>query len=353
MNIKFLHKSYLWIMAFAASASFCSCKDWIYDDLDPCTVTYKIKFRYDHNMKYADAFPAEVRSVNVWAFDEEGNLAWQSEAAGDPLSDPDFSITADLAPGTYDFIVWGGLAPASPFKVENASRPARKEDLGCELRLSDGPSGKYMNHELPDGLYHGRLDDVRLEVRDTEHVVQTVTIPLKKNTNEVQVILQHIDGSPIGRTDFSVSISAENSSLAWDNEVLPSDAFIYTPWSTVHGSADMDNPSVRAEASTRDTQTSVTTLLNEMAMNRMIAGKEQILTVTRNTDGRQVIRIPLIQYLLLVKGNYHRDISDQEYLDRQDEYSVFFFLDHDNNWYMAGGIYINGWAVVPPQESEM
>ena len=46
-------------------------------------------------------------------------------------------------------------------------------------------------------------------------------------------------------------------------------------------------------------------------------------------------------------------MTDQEYLDRQDDYSILFFIDASNNWYMAGGIYINSWAVVPPQNENM
>ena len=64
------------------------------------------------------------------------------------------------------------------------------------------------------------------------------------------------------------------------------------------------------------------------------------------------MRIPLIDYLLLIKGHYG-NMGDQEYLDRQDDYSILFFLDHGKNWYIAGGIYINSWAVVPPQNEDL
>jgi Protein of unknown function (DUF1812). len=38
-------------------------------------------------------------------------------------------------------------------------------------------------------------------------------------------------------------------------------------------------------------------------------------------------------------------MSNQEYLDRQDEYNIMFFLDSNNNW-IKTRIIINGWAVV-------
>ena len=38
-------------------------------------------------------------------------------------------------------------------------------------------------------------------------------------------------------------------------------------------------------------------------------------------------------------------MSDQEYLDRQDEYNMTFFLDENNRW-LATTIIINSWRVV-------
>ena len=69
-----------------------------------------------------------------------------------------------------------------------------------------------------------------------------------------------------------------------------------------------------------------------------------ILTIS-NKAGETVLSIPLIDYCLLVKGNYNRNMSDQEYLDRQDEYNMTFFLDENDRW-VNSTIYINSWKVV-------
>ena len=55
--------------------------------------------------------------------------------------------------------------------------------------------------------------------------------------------------------------------------------------------------------------------------------------------------IPLVDYALLVKGRYNEAMDDQEYLDRQDEYNMTFFLDEKDQWYDAY-IYIESWMVV-------
>ena len=64
-----------------------------------------------------------------------------------------------------------------------------------------------------------------------------------------------------------------------------------------------------------------------------------------NRDGETVVSVPLIDYALLVKGKYSRELTDQEYLDYQDEYSMVFFLDERDRW-IDSYIYINSWRVV-------
>ena len=50
------------------------------------------------------------------------------------------------------------------------------------------------------------------------------------------------------------------------------------------------------------------------------------LTVRDNDTGKTVLSIPLVDYALLVKGEYRRDMDDQEFLDRMDEYNIVCVL---------------------------
>ena len=70
-----------------------------------------------------------------------------------------------------------------------------------------------------------------------------------------------------------------------------------------------------------------------------------MLRVTNKERGEEVLRLPLADYALMVKGYYHKDMTNQEYLDRQDEYSLTLFLN-EGKWASAE-IVINGWHVVP------
>jgi len=51
----------------------------------------------------------------------------------------------------------------------------------------------------------------------------------------------------------------------------------------------------------------------------------------------------LVKYLLLTEAEGH-DMTQQEYLDRQDEYNMTFFLDENMKW-INTSIIINDWVV--------
>ena len=341
-----LHRSF--IMA-SLSATLVSCESVFDDDLPECRTENRIVFRYDYNMKYADAFPAEVNSVKIWAFDQQGNPVWSASESGEALRSKDFYIECPLQPGSYDFLTWCGLEGNDSFNLLTES-PQNITQLGVDLLLKGGSrdgefSGLYSDNKF-SGLYHALEKGVEIYRNPTANETREIELSLMKDTKYVKVLLQNLDGKEMKTEDFSISISADDSELAYDNSVLPdTPEFRYLPWSLTGGVAEMPD-------GMEGTVTSVSSVLAELSTSRLMKGAECYLTVTRNSDGKEIIRIPFIEYLLLVKGNY-RPMSDQEYLDRQDEYSLTFFLDSGLNWYSRIGIYINSWHVVPKQDTPL
>ena len=65
---------------------------------------------------------------------------------------------------------------------------------------------------------------------------------------------------------------------------------------------------------------------------RLVTEKNPVLSIYNVRENEKVLSIPLKDYALLVKGHYNRAMSDQEYLDRQDEYNLTFFLDEHGQW---------------------
>lgn len=340
MHIKNL-KSKFFISAALFVGLLSSGCSLIYEDLEPCPALLRLRFVYDCNIKWADAFAHEVTSVNVWAFDHTGRPVWSGSAAGPELASGDFFLDTPLTEGVYDFVAWCGLKDNDCFDLATYA-PASKEDLKVKLRTV-GQDGQAVSQNRLPGLYHAEVANVRYSADSGRPTVATVRLRLKKNTNNIRLMLQHLDGSEIDSRDFSVTITDANAEYAWDNSLLMSPAVTYLPWNTEYGVA-----TAPGAASGRSGISTVASLLFDLSTGRLVAGSDAVLNVRRNTDGCDIIRIPLTDYLLLVKGHYG-DLSDQDYLDFQDEYSMVFFIDKDSNWYLASGIYINNWAVVPPQ----
>ena len=79
-----------------------------FDDGD-CTIEYRVKFKYDYNMKYADAFKNEVNTVTLYAFDDDGNFIYQHTEEGNKLKADDYSMKIDIEPGNYHLVAWAGV----------------------------------------------------------------------------------------------------------------------------------------------------------------------------------------------------------------------------------------------------
>ncbi|MDE7343370.1 MAG: FimB/Mfa2 family fimbrial subunit [Muribaculaceae bacterium] len=318
------------------------------DDPVACPARLSVRFVYDYNIKFADAFQHEVKSVNVWAFGSDGSLAWSGSASGDALAESDFKIDTPLDEGSYEFVAWCGLEGNEDFELATYT-PASREELEMALRTLPGDVSR--SHLA--GLYHGYTGVVDYEVDPYRPSFKTVSIPLMKDTKDIRVMLQHLDGSEIDNRDFTCTITTADAGLGWDNALLPSPMVTYSPWEVRYGVTTAPGTTERPdEADGSRTITTVASLLFDMSTSRLSTSRPATLTIHRNWDDRDIIRINLIDYLLLVKGHYG-EMGDQEYLDRQDDYSIVFFIDKNSNWNVAGGIFINNWAVVPPQENPL
>ena len=50
-----------------------SCDGAIYEDLDPCVSGIQVRFIYDYNMLYANAFPSHVDCLTLFVYDDADN----------------------------------------------------------------------------------------------------------------------------------------------------------------------------------------------------------------------------------------------------------------------------------------
>lgn len=321
------------------------------EDLQDCPVKLNVRFIYDYNLKFADAFRHEVKSVYVWAFDQSGKLVWSDSASGSMLKEADFALDTPLGEGTYDFISWCGLKDNADFNL-NTYTPASKEELEVKLKTQDYDNESLSRSHLP-GLFHGMVMNETFTVKPNQPSLKTVTIPLMKDTNDIRVLLHRYDGTELKKSDFEVKITIPDAWLSWNNNVLPQGPMVtYRPWDIRYGSVN-----IHEQDNDPNKTITISSLIYDLSSSRLIKDSNAWLTVIRTSDRKEIINIKIIDYFLMVMGHYYdedgKPLSDQDYLDRQDDYSILFFIDEDNDWYRAACIYINSWAVVPPQNETL
>lgn len=323
------------LSALIVTALFGSCENIIEGEGD-CSTIYKVKFTYTMNILETDAFASKVKSVTLFVFDKSGQCIYVKTESGATLANDDYAMEIDLPVGTYDFVAWCGLDGNEDFRLAKADGPQSREDIVCSLLPESRAATDCQKNLAP--LWHGRADDIVLPDAAGEHVVST--IDLTKNTNTIRIILQHYKGKELNPDDFDFTITDNNHIMNWDNALLPCEEIAYREWSKIPTEVTMpDEESDSAE------KTAVSSLVAELDVARLVKKDDiAVLTVSQKGAEKPVIRLPLIDLLLVAKGEARHEMDDQEYLDRQDEYNLIFFLD-DEGWYMNAGIWINSWHI--------
>lgn len=325
----------------AITACLAACNSVIYDDEGDCSVHYKLKFRYDHNIKFADAFAHEVESINLYACDENGKIVWSKTESGDALKKEGYAMELDLPAGKYHLVAWcaginfGGDESEWFTIAHHVTGPSVLSDLNCRLNTRQQADGTHFSPVDLDGLFHGTLD-VELP-EDLDGGTYTYNMSLMKNTNHFRIILQHINGQEIDPNDFVFRIDEENALMGHDNELGEHPSVRYDAWHLGNGLSDMDFNGNRS----RD---GINVAMADLTVARLKADRKTYLTIDDSKTGRRIARIPLTDYAVLVKSHYG-NMSNQEYLDRQDDYNMTFFLDEGKRW-INTTIIINSWRVV-------
>jgi hypothetical protein len=323
------------MVAAALAASSCQ-NGFIFEGEGDCGTYYRIRFRYDYNIKFADAFAAEVNSIALYVFDENDVLVEEIATTDKKaLSSGNFEIPLELQPGKYTLMAWGGLMNEESFDMlaDTKVGVTRREELQVRMHRQHDEDGKARVSEDLLPLYHGTMP---LEVKALPGTF-TETMSLKKNTNVIRILLHEMSGHDVDADKFIFEINDSNGLYDCDNNLLDDEMITYSAWHQSTGSADVDDTDVKAV-------TSVSVALAELTIGRMRAGDSPVLHIKDRETGEDVFRIPVADYALLVKGYYRQGMGDQEYLDRQDEYTMTFFLD-EGKW-VSSVIYINSWRVV-------
>lgn len=319
-----------------------SCDSEIYDYEGDCTPKFKVGFRYDMNMKFVDAFSTEVKSVSLYIFDSNGKFVKSYESTVDAMAANDYLLDVDLVPGKYSLLAWCGLNDGlNSYDVPSLTPgSSTKQELKNTLKRQSA-DGKAVVGEI-DQLYHGMVDAVFPD----EEGVHTAIVPLTKDTNRLKVVLQDLTNSK-NVSDFKVFVTAENGKMDYDNSLMADELLTYEPYFSQVGSSEIIVSTRAGEQSGGNTYN---LLMTEMNFGRLVKNwrTPYKLHIT-DASGNNLITVSLVELFLLVKGKENQNMDDQEYLDREDDFNMTFFLygsGEETETYISAEIIINDWKVV-------
>lgn len=319
------------IMCIAPAVTGLSSCGMVYDDLEPCPEGLNLRFVYDYNMEFANAFPSQVHCLTVFVYDENGKyVQTRTETSRQALSDENYRMTIDLPEGKYQVVAYGGMQ-CDDSSFHFLHQPAEGSDItdlsvALDQDIMDSPTGTDLH-----SLFYGRLD---VEVKKETMAYDQYTVKMIKDTNNLRIVLQDLNGDPVNDKDFNFEVIDNNTLMDWKNDVIPTQPFIYKAWAQGQVS-----PGLYPDG------TEVKSAFAEFSFGRLVVpDNAPVLRVTRVSDGSDVINIPLINYLLMFKSEKFKDMQPQEYLDRENRWDMIFFLDRHWKWIYVQ-IVVNDWVV--------
>ena len=274
-----------------------------------------VRFRYDYNMEFSDAFASQVNRVDVFVFDKDGTFVIKKSEQGETLGGS-YRMPLPLPAGEYRIAAWAGMS--DDFEMpEPVAGKTTLEELTVRMKREES----LVHNKALNPLWYGGVQAVSFTGRQE----QTETVSLIKDTNKFRFILQKSGpGEELDINDCLFEIRADNGYYDWNNDLLDDDMISYRPY-YLEKVEDVG-------------------IVVEMNTMRLLEHKKVYLTLTRKSDGKELMRIDLIPYLLLTKMEGH-NIPAQEYLDRQSEYAIVFYYNPELLNFLSTKIVINGWTI--------
>lgn len=318
------------LIQFICALVLSSCS-LIYDDLQPCDTdkSQGIKFVYTYNMKYSDALDYEihnqaiVKNINLFIYDSEGKFIKDEIIAGDDLQDGIYPLA--LTDGVYRLLAVGGLDESA----YQWTKPSEGDDIS-EWQLSANIENGAVDAELPGLLQE--LDT--LTVKDG--VFLENVIDLKKHTNKLRISLIDVSsGENLKAEDFSFYARTENGDLDSNGNPITDKPIEWRPY---YQSLE----EVRGE----DGSVALRAVCAELNCLRLIEHSNTLLSISRKGEVKPFFNVNLTDFLLLSMMESHQ-MTEQEYLDRQDEYKIVIYIDSSSDCgsthYLK--VLINDWVV--------
>ena len=282
-------------------------------------------------MEFSNAFPRQVDCLMLYIYDDKDNYVDTRIVTGTELQDEDYRMTLDLEKGNYHFVAYGGLAcDESSFSLLQAPAAGGK---WTDLRTAmDADCLTVPERRNLHDMFWGQL------TLATADLYSEGIVKMMKNTNSIRIVLQHVDGTPVKADDFDFEIIDDNTLFNYDNDLLLNGDVTYIPWAK--GQAQTG---VSIVGPGQVVPQPIEVAYAELCTSRLMTNNSPRLLVKRHEDGGTVIDFPLNNYLLLMRSDRYSKMGDQEYLDRESRWTLYFFLQA--GIWLQTRIVVNDWVV--------
>lgn len=367
---KFINNNWFKLVCFSAIAltTMSSCIKEDMDDCPPAISKVALQFDYTYNVKQADAFAAEVKNINVYAFDENGKFFDSYIESREKFETGHTMEITGLKDGKYTFVCL----------ARDRQVMSRAEDDEMEFSfasLTPGVStiddltermGKDNGEEIKNdkefaALYTAKtqVDFQRLNQNGNEGTVVTSTLSLMKCTKTYRIVLlpYENDQADFKPENFDVRIEGSAAWLDHKGEKMKNEKITYLPYN-MERRANYDGAHTEVNEEPVDQA-----LIYDLSSSRMFErqndrrvvrdgdknnydDKRIIITDLRDKDNPiELFNHSLPWFLALCGEKVNQNWDDQEYLDREDHYVLMFYVSDKRDYNMITKVNVNGWNV--------
>lgn len=302
---------------------FSSC-DWVNDDLSDCPTGTWLKISYTYNILDVDAAANQVGDITILAFDKNDKYVDRLDVDSATLHQGYCMVRMPFPEGTYHLLIWGGISDRKTYQLPNLKAGLTERR---SLNISLACDNENQSEEKLNALFYSSLENITIGQE-----YQVFTAGLMKNTNYFSCILQDEANSPLRQEDFAFTLESANGIMDYTNNPIGTTPVCYYPYQQEMAMTSEEIPIIHARLNTL----------------RIMKGDRTTLSIKHVTSGQEILRIPLTQYLLLSQiYNQLGEISDQEYLDRQDSYTLIFFIKPSDAGIpqICPRLKVNGWTI--------
>lgn len=344
------------------AGAIASCDSVLNYDEGDCSIEYSVKFKYDYNMEEVDAFSKQVKSVALYAFDDNGNLVYQKTDEGVALGEDNYTLKVDIDASKYHLVAWAGVNDESfavpllypeQSKIDELTVLTLRKSADQNSRATE--EGKYIvNNEL-HSLWHGEVKNAVATRSGRESIT---TVNLVKNTNNIRIVVAQVNQSDkpipatkaINKNSLECAIYDDNGYMNYDNTLLPDNLLTYKPFvtdvNTVTSRAFKSDGQPIEEGEDNGAPQQFKAVVNEISVARLLTSQTPRLSIKNSQTGEELFsNRNLIEFLELLRLEQYKDkYGLQEYLDREDNFSMIFFVN-ENMTLINSVIEINGWII--------